>query len=420
MVIQLILISNYYYIFIDSHQMERLRAFLLMTFVKELKCMINKHKLYSMTFVSAAILLILISITDAAPFAYITNNNNWAEHIGATVSVIDTAKNKVSATVNVGESPYGVTVTSNGKKVYVTNMDSGDVSVIDTAKNKVIATVPIGYNPTGIAVTQDGKKVYVVNEFNGNGTISVIDTAKNKVTATIAVGNSPKGIAVTPDGKKVYVANELNNNVSVIDTATNTVTATVPVGRLPEGIAVTPDGTKVYVANELINTTGAVSVIDTVTNKVTSTVNVEYGPFGVAVTPDGKKVYVTSQGSKNVSVIDTATNTIAATVPVGDSTYGVAITPDGTNVYVVNSGNNPVGWNSMGEGQYVPSKVSVINTTTNKVTAHITVGTLPVAFGQFIGGNIQNDKFSGSKSRVSLSKHKHRKHPKHHSIGKNH
>ena len=399
--------------------MEGLRASLLMTFLKELKCMINKHKLYSMIFVSAAILLTLMSITDAAPFAYITNNNNWAEHIGTTVSVINTATNKVSATVNVGESPYGVAATSDGKKVYVTNIASGDVSVIDAAKNKVIATVPVGYEPTGIAVTPDGKKVYVVSEFNGNGTISVINTAKNKVTATIAVGKVPGGIAVTPDGAKVYVANELSDNVSVIDTATNIVTATVPVGH-PKGIAVTPDGAKVYVANELINTTGAVSVIDTVANKITSTVNVEYGPFGVAVTPDGKNVYVTSKGSNNVSVIDTATNTIAATVPVGDATCGVAVTPDGANVYVVNSGNEPVGWNSMGEGYYVPSTVSVINTTTNKVTTNVTVGTLPVAFGQFIGGNIQKDKFSGSKSKASLSRYKHKNHSRYHKAGKTH
>jgi YVTN family beta-propeller protein len=308
----------------------------------------------------------------SAPFAYITNNNNLAEHIGTTVSVIDTAKNKVSATVNVGEFPYGVAVAPDGKNVCVTNMDSGDVSVIDAAKNQVIATVPVGHEPTGIAVTPDGKKAYTAN---GNFFNSV--------------GNDSVG------------------NVSVIDTASNAVTATVDVGNKPIGIVITPDGTKVYVANEF---SSDVSVIDTVTNKVTSTVNVENGPFGVAVTPDGKKVYVTHEYSNNVSVIDTATNKVTATVPVGDSTYGVAITPDGANVYVVNSGKEPIGWNSIGEGQYVPSTVSVINTTTNKVTAHLTVGTLPVAFGQFIGGNIQTAKFSDSKSKVSLSKHKQKHH----------
>jgi YVTN family beta-propeller protein len=57
----------------------------------------------------------LVSIADAAPFAYITNS------IDNTVSVIDTATNIVAATVNVGPNPHGVAVTPDGKKVYVAN-----------------------------------------------------------------------------------------------------------------------------------------------------------------------------------------------------------------------------------------------------------------------------------------------------------
>jgi DNA-binding beta-propeller fold protein YncE len=117
-------------------------------------------------------------------------------------------------------------------------------------------------------------------------------------------------------------------------------------------------------------------------------------------------------------VIDTTTNTIAATVPVGDDPYGVAVTPDGANVYVVNGGEKPAGWNSMGEGYYAPSTVSVINTTTNNVTTNITVGPRPVAIGQFIGGNIQKAKLNGSKVKASLSKHKQKNHSKRHKTEK--
>jgi len=54
----------------------------------------------------------------------------------------------------------------------------------------------------------------------------------------------------------------------------------------------------------------------------------------------------------------------------------------------------------------IPVTVSAINTTTNKVTTNVTVGLHPVAFRQFIGGNIQKAKFNGSKAKASLSKHK--------------
>ncbi|HNW38709.1 MAG TPA: hypothetical protein PKJ75_07635, partial [Methanosarcina vacuolata] len=66
---------------------------------------------------------------------------------GGTVSVIDAATNKVTATVNVGSYPLGVSVTSDGTKVYVANSGSNSVSVIDTATNKVTATVPVGSKP---------------------------------------------------------------------------------------------------------------------------------------------------------------------------------------------------------------------------------------------------------------------------------
>jgi YVTN family beta-propeller protein len=73
----------------------------------------------------------------------------------------------------------------------VANGDSNDVSVIDTATNTVIATVNVGTSPTGVSVTPDGKKVYVANWGNQPGRVSVIDTSTNTVTASVPVGSDP-------------------------------------------------------------------------------------------------------------------------------------------------------------------------------------------------------------------------------------
>ena len=326
-------------------------------------------------------LFMLVSIAGAAPFAYVTNNGD------NTVSVIDTATDTIKATVNVGDQPYGVAVSPNGTKVYVTSrlfldvtdswegdtVEIGTVSVIDTATNNVTASVNVGVGPQGVAVSPDGTKVYVTNEGSDTGaisTVSVIDTATNTVTATVNVGIRPRGIAVTPDGTKVYVMNYGSNNISIIDTANDTVTATVNAEN-PWGIAISPDRTKVYVTNNGEN----VSVIDTATNTVTGTVSVGGLLDGVAVSPDGTKVYVTNGWYKGddgpyyaldigtVSVIDTATNTITATVGVGSIPSGVAVSPDGTKVYVTNFGSE---------------NVSVIDAATNTVTASVNVGSMPI------------------------------------------
>jgi YVTN family beta-propeller protein len=120
--------------------------------------------------------------------------------------------------------PEGEGVTPDGTRGYVSNANSNTVSVIDTAANKVVATILVGSFPRGLAVTPDGTHAYVVNA--GANTVSVI------------------GIAITPDGKHAYVTNDSffgPGTVSVIDTATNTVAATVGVGSFPVGVGIIPD-----------------------------------------------------------------------------------------------------------------------------------------------------------------------------------
>jgi YVTN family beta-propeller protein len=166
--------------------------------------------------------------------------------------------------------------------------------------------------------------------------------------------------------QNAYITNQGSSTVSVIDTATDTIIATIPVGLNPFGVAVSPDGSKVYVANVSSNT---VSVIDTATNTVNATIPVGLPPppppfcgpvcaMAVAVSPDGNKVYVTNtfSNSNTVSVIDTTTNTVSATIPVGRPSLGVAVTPDGSKVYVANAD---------------AGTVSVIDTATNMVSVTI-------------------------------------------------
>lgn len=65
--------------------------------------------------------------------------------------------------MNLGNTPFGVAVTTDETKVYITTAFSNNVSVIDTATNTVTAIVPVGPNPCGIAVTPYGKSRYLTN-----------------------------------------------------------------------------------------------------------------------------------------------------------------------------------------------------------------------------------------------------------------
>jgi YVTN family beta-propeller protein len=250
------------------------------------------------------IILILAIICTGlkAQTAYITNEGD------NTVSVINIGTNIVTAIINVGFEPFGVSVSSDGNKVYITNSGDSTVSVINTYTNTVMATIKVGTNPVGVSVSPDGSKLFVAND--SSNTVSVINTANNTVTSTIPVGAGPYGISVNPNGNDVYVANAGSNSVSVISTATNTVTATITVGKNPEAfgnfisthvtgiapqsmltanIAVYPNPAmdNLFIESpsatiEIINMQGQlIKVFTTTTNK--TSINVSAFPFGVYI-----------------------------------------------------------------------------------------------------------------------------------------
>jgi phospholipase C len=86
---------------------------------------------------------------------------------------------------------------------------------------------------------------------------------------------------------------------------------------------------------------GSVAIINRTTRTLISAVSGSTNsPFAAAATPDGSEVWVTESGGNTVSVIDTSTNKITSTVVVGVYPQGIAITPDGKTAYVANTGPN--------------------------------------------------------------------------------
>lgn len=292
-------------------------------------------------------------------YAYVAMYNT------ARLFVINTANNTTVTTINVGNTPYAVSVSRDGKYVYVANQASGYVSVVDAASNQEISKITVGSKPSGVVVSPDGKFLYVSN--NGNDNITAINLS-TKATTTIKVGLTPEGITISPDGQTVYVANRNSNTVSVINTATNTVTANITVGLSPQGIACSTDGTRVYVTNY---NSKSVTVIDALSNAVLPpAIAVGTNPHGIAVSPDGKTIYVANTGSGDVSVVNTATNTIS-TINVGGTPQGISVSPDATTVYVTNNSNN---------------SIAIINTKDNTVSRLATPGLSALSFGNFVAG----------------------------------
>jgi YVTN family beta-propeller protein len=194
--------------------------------------------------------------------------------------VIDTASGIVTTTLRMtgGGSPRSVVVDPTGARVYVGTR--GTVTVIDTASNAVSATVQLPESDEpALALTADGRSLYVASL--GFSEISVLNSATNTLGAPFKVPGVTdlRGIAIR--GSRAYVLGDTVQGaagISIIDTASNAVLSNiaVPGTRILEAIAFTPDGKRAFVSG----TDNRITVLDTASNKIVDTLTVQ-APTGL-------------------------------------------------------------------------------------------------------------------------------------------
>ena len=184
---------------------------------------------------------------------------------GHTVTVIDPATNKRTATIDLGTplDPMDIAFNNAGTRAYVTNWVGRSVSVINTATQKKIADILLSPqddplladHPTGIAANPTSNELYVAD--TSSDTVSVIDSRTNTVAATIPVGLNPSGpkgsmpvrLSVSPDGKLLFVADAGENAIAVVDISARRVLGFIPTQWYPSDVKVTPDGRELVVTN---------------------------------------------------------------------------------------------------------------------------------------------------------------------------
>ena len=274
-----------------------------------------------------------VAVSPSSRHLYVANRTQ------GVVTVVDTAVNRVTATIPVPAGPpQFLTFSPDGRTVYVSIWNEertiAAIGVLDTSTNTVTATIPVRTRPYLGAVTRDGRQLYVPN--HDSGTISVIDTATNEVTSEITVAPNPHWIEFSRDGTRAYIANHESNLISFLDTSTNTVVEEVPVQTSPHSVAVHP--TRPLVAN--VNYDAAsVTMIDTNTAEVVAAIRVGRNPQEITWSPDGRFAYTANVNDHTVSVISVETMSVTATIPTGDSPTSIAVLPDGTLGYVSNLGD---------------------------------------------------------------------------------
>lgn len=118
-----------------------------------------------------------------------------------------------------------MSVSTDGRTLFVLDLDGGTVTVLNLLLRQAIAQVPVGGGPIASTLTTDGAHLLVAEL--GAGEVAFIDTTTYAVSARVSVGSHP--LCVTISGDRAYVTNGGDGTVSVLDTRTPGLLGTFPV-----------------------------------------------------------------------------------------------------------------------------------------------------------------------------------------------
>jgi len=141
--------------------------------------------------------------------------------------------------VLAGAGAEGFDLSPDQAQLWIANGNDGTISIVDVGAGANIATVNVALRrPNRLKFTPDGKRV-LISDYD-TGELSVIDVALRQMIKRIRVGRNLAGLLVEPGGARLYAAATTDNFVAVIDLATVEVVARIATGKAPDGMAWLP------------------------------------------------------------------------------------------------------------------------------------------------------------------------------------
>lgn len=273
----------------------------------------------------------------AQPYAYFGSSSNQ-------LHVLDTQTNDITASINIGMTPRGVSVHPSGRYVYATPMLGGYLAVVDALENKLLARINLPFSSyyNGVAVHPNGRFVYVVPQSGIQ--MFVIDTRELRIVRTVTLALSSDSIAVHPSGRHIYVTTTgaAQNILAVYDSFDYQLVKLVPYEAISSyGVVSHPNGRSVYVSMDTRHG-GFVAVVNTADYSITDVISIGRVAGQLAIDPNGEFVYATDLADNRLKIISTTQNRVVSSIllPGEHTDHGISVTPDGRFVYMLIGSEN--------------------------------------------------------------------------------
>ena len=265
---------------------------------------------------------------DASGNAWVANEDD------ATISIV-TSVGLLLKTIYLpyASRPYGICFNPLKNYCFVTLQGSGELVKINVQSQSIDASVEVGRTPRGIAITSNGEEVYVSQFISpeDHGIVRLINALDMSLVKEISltfdqtpdfedrgrgVPNFISSITISPDGKQLWVPSKKDNTAR---------------GQFRDGEALTFDNTVRTIVSKIdLNTSSEILSSRVDINDADLACAVEFSPYG-------NIAFIALQGNNRISMIDPSSNTKFGLLDsTGLAPQGLVFNADGTRLYVHN------------------------------------------------------------------------------------
>jgi len=230
-----------------------------------------------------------------------------------------------------------------GKRVYVSQMETGKIFEIDAASKKILRVFNSNSTWTKVLAFSKDERTLFASNWVGNN-VSEIDLVTGQLKRLIPTVKTPRGIYVTPDGKYLYVAGFARGEIEKIDLSTGKGKVIFKSGGAMRHI-VADEKRKILFFSDMGK--GIVWKLDLTNDKVEKFAQVDHNPNTILLSPDRKILFVSCRGTNysptnyyrlgpewgSVLLLDARTGKMLDAIIGGNQPTGLAISPDGHRLF---------------------------------------------------------------------------------------
>ncbi|ALG68758.1 beta-propeller fold lactonase family protein [Beggiatoa leptomitoformis] len=346
--------------------------------------MVTKDQSVTVTIIAQPSTLGTISFTakvasDSADSVTTNNQQTITTQVSSPTTLIYVGTLKDGSNGQNMQRANGVTVSPDGKHVYVSSFGSnavniftrdavnaGQLTYVSSAINGTNGVTGLG-GASNASVTPDGKHLYVASFTDSSLAVFSRDASSGVLSFITSYSGLSGAFDVKTTDSYVYVANVNDDSITVFSrdatTGKLTVVETQRTGLLDGvvGLTLTTDGKQLLAAASVSNSinvynrdisTGALTLLQTLTNNTNGVTGLN-GVSGLSVTTDGKFAYAVS-GTDNAVVtfsrnLETGILSFVQVLRDGvdgldglGGAFAVLASPDGNYVYVTATSDNAI------------------------------------------------------------------------------